>query len=167
MFFDDEVQARASEVLAACRARGLKVATAESLTGGAIAAALTELAGASDVVERGFVVYSWEAKTQLLGVPWALLEAHGAVSEAVARAMALGALSAGHPRVQLTVAATGVAGPGPSEGKPAGTVHLACARGGSLETAHRALAYGASGRDAVRRAAVLDALGMLLACAEG
>jgi nicotinamide-nucleotide amidase len=111
----------------ALRGAGLHMATAESCTGGLIAAACTALAGSSDWFERGFVTYSNAAKTELLGVPEDLLRAHGAVSEPVARAMALGAVS--RAPVQRAVAVTGIAGPGGAvPGKPVGTVWLALAR---------------------------------------
>lgn len=136
-------------------AQGRSLATAESCTGGLIAAACTELSGSSAWFERGFVTYSNEAKTELLGVDAALIAAHGAVSEAVARAMAEGALA--HSRAQLAVAVTGVAGPtGGSADKPVGTVWLAWAASGA-ET--RALRCQFSGdRAAVRQATVLRAL---------
>jgi nicotinamide-nucleotide amidase len=121
--FGEEVAALA----AAMRARGWRLATAESCTGGLIAAACTALAGSSDWFERGFVSYSNEAKTELLGVDAALIAMHGAVSEAVVRAMALGALQ--RAPVQLAVAVTGIAGPGGgSADKPVGLVWLAVAR---------------------------------------
>jgi nicotinamide-nucleotide amidase len=111
------------------RARGLRLAAAESCTGGMIAAACTAIAGSSDWFERGFVTYSNEAKTEMLGVPAALIAAHGAVSAEVARAMAEGALA--HSRAGLAVAVTGIAGPsGGSNDKPVGTVWLALARQG-------------------------------------
>jgi nicotinamide-nucleotide amidase len=110
----------------ALRRAGLRIATAESCTGGLIAAACTTIAGSSDWFERGFVTYSNEAKTEMLGVTPALIAAHGAVSEPVARAMAEGALA--HSHAQLAVAVTGVAGPGGgSPSKPVGTVWLAWA----------------------------------------
>ena len=116
----DDLQALA----AALRGRGWRMATAESCTGGLIAAACTELPGSSEWFERGFVTYSNEAKTTMLGVPAALIAAHGAVSEEVARAMVEGALR--HAPVQLAVAVTGIAGPGGAvPGKPVGTVWLA------------------------------------------
>ena len=121
--------AEAERLLAACRNAGMKLATAESCTGGLIAAALTAIAGSSDVVERGFVTYSNEAKTDLLGVSAALIERHGAVSEAVALAMAEGALA--HSRADIAVSVTGIAGPGgATPNKPVGLVHLGCARRG-------------------------------------
>ena len=119
----------AAALLAACRDAGVTLATAESCTGGLIAATLTEIAGSSDVVDRGFVTYSNEAKMELLGVPSGLIAAHGAVSEEVARAMAEGALQ--HARADIAVSVTGIAGPsGATPTKPVGLVHLACARRG-------------------------------------
>src|SRR6201996_2211190 len=111
----------AEALLAACRAKGIMLATAESCTGGLIAAALTAIAGSSDVVDRGFVTYSNEAKHQMIGVPMALIETHGAVSEQVAAAMAEGALA--RSRAAIAVSVTGVAGPsGGSADKPVGLV---------------------------------------------
>lgn len=153
----------APAVLDACRAAGLTVATAESCTGGLVAAALTEVAGSSDVVECGFVTYSNAAKTAMLGVPGALIAAHGAVSEPVARAMAEGALAAS--RADLAVAITGIAGPGGGTAeKPEGLVHFACARRGH-PTAHARIAFGALGRAEVRTRSVGQALAMLLEAA--
>ncbi len=118
------------------RQRGWMLATAESCTGGLIAAACTALAGSSDWFERGFVTYSNEAKHELLGVPEALITAHGAVSAEVACAMAAGALA--HSRAQIAVAVTGIAGPaGASPGKPVGTVWLALARTSTPARAER------------------------------
>src|SRR5688572_511752 len=123
----DALVAAAAELLAACREKRLSLATAESCTGGLIAAILTEVPGASDVFERGFVTYSDEAKTEQIGVPAALIEQHGAVSELVAHAMAAGALDCSH--ADLAVAVTGVAGPGGgTAAKPVGLVHLAAAK---------------------------------------
>ncbi|MBI3709291.1 MAG: CinA family protein [Proteobacteria bacterium] len=125
--------ARAAALLDTCRHARLKLATAESCTGGLIAATLTEIAGSSDVLERGFVTYSNAAKTELLGIPARLIARHGAVSEAVARAMAEGALD--RAPVDLAIAVTGIAGPGGATSrKPVGLVHLACARKGRRET---------------------------------
>ena len=161
----EETQALTRRVLEACRARGLMVATAESCTGGMVAAALTDIPGSSDVVERGFVTYTNDAKAECLGVPLPLIEAHGAVSEAVARAMASGALA--QSRAGIAVAVTGIAGPGGgSAEKPEGLVHFACARLGA-GTQHQRVAFGPLGRDAVRQASVLQALRMVLAAAEG
>ena len=146
---------------AALRRRGWRLATAESCTGGLIAAACTQLAGSSDWFERGFVTYSNAAKTALLGVDAALVDAHGAVSEAVALAMVRGALA--RAPVELAVAVTGIAGPGGAvPGKPVGTVWLAwgTARG---VTAERLQLSG--DRDAVRMAAVRAALRRLIEAA--
>ena len=113
-------------MLELCRGKWLKIATAESCTGGLVAAALTEIAGSSDVVDRGFVTYSNDAKKAMLGVPEATLASHGAVSRETAEAMAQGALA--HAPVDLAVAITGIAGPGGgTAGKPVGLVHFAAA----------------------------------------
>ncbi|MDO9286957.1 MAG: CinA family protein [Aquabacterium sp.] len=141
------------------RARGVMIATAESCTGGLIAGACTELAGSSDWFERGIVSYSNAAKTELLEVPAALIEAHGAVSEPVARAMAAGVLARSH--AQLSVAVTGVAGPGGgSLAKPVGTVWLAWAwRDAAGAVATDALLQRFDGdRAAVRQATIVGAL---------
>ncbi|MEM9147057.1 MAG: CinA family protein [Pseudomonadota bacterium] len=156
---DPEIRAVATAVLAACQARGLMVATAESCTGGLVAGALTEIPGSSAVVERGFVTYSNAAKSEMLGVDPAVIEAHGAVSEPVARAMAEGALA--QSQADLAVAVTGIAGPGGATAhKPEGLVHFACAAKGAATRARR-IEYGALGRDAVRRASVVQALRLL------
>lgn len=140
-------------------AQGWRIATAESCTGGLIAALLTEIPGSSAVVERGFITYSNEAKADLLGVPSALIGREGAVSESVARAMAEGALRAS--RAHVAVAVTGVAGPGGgTTAKPVGLVHLALAAHGR-PTEHRERRYGDLGRALVRECTVADALGML------
>ena len=155
---DAATRAAAEAVLAACRAAGLRVATAESCTGGLVAAALTEIAGSSDVFERGFVTYSNAAKHEMLGVDAALIAAHGAVSEPVARAMAAGALS--HAPADLAVAVTGVAGPGGgSAAKPVGLVWFGAARRGAEARAERHVFPG--DRAAVRHAATLRALALL------
>ncbi len=149
----------AAALLAACREKKLLLATAESCTGGLIAAILTEVPGSSDVVERGFVTYSNEAKTEMLGVPAALIEEHGAVSEAVAQAMATGALE--HSRADIAVSVTGVAGPGGgTEAKPVGLVHFGAARRGS-PALHREKRFGDIGRRQVRRASVAEAFAMV------
>jgi nicotinamide-nucleotide amidase len=155
----EDIRAAASAVLEACRARRLKVATAESCTGGLVAGALTEIAGSSDVVDRGFVTYSNEAKQQMLGVPAATIETYGAVSRETAEAMARGAL--GSANADLAVAITGIAGPGGgSPGKPVGLVHFAAAsRSGAVTRAE--MRYGDIGRSAVRHQSVLQALAML------
>jgi nicotinamide-nucleotide amidase len=148
----------AARLLALYRSRALKLATAESCTGGLVAALLTEIAGSSDVVERGFVVYSNEAKSELLGVPADLISRHGAVSAGVAAAMAEGAI--GHSRADVAVAITGVAGPGGgSPEKPVGLVFLAVKRRDGPAKVERALFPG--DRAAVRRASVERALALL------
>lgn len=157
--FPTALQDEATRLLEACRTRQLRLVTAESCTGGLIAALLTEIAGSSDVVERGFVTYSNEAKNENLGVAKALLKLHGAVSEPVARAMAEGALK--HSHADLAVSVTGVAGPGGgSAEKPVGLVHLAAARTG-LPTLHRECRFGDIGRNQVRLRSVQVALDLL------
>lgn len=150
---------RPSEIIRAYSGRGWRLVTAESCTGGLVAAALTGVPGSSAVVERGFVTYSNEAKAEMLGIEPDLITRHGAVSEPVARAMAEGALAASP--VEVAVAITGVAGPGGgSPAKPVGLVHLACAtRGGACE--HLERRYGDLGRDVIRERAVVDALALL------
>ena len=146
----------------ALAARGERIATAESCTGGLVAAACTARAGSSDWFERGFVTYSNEAKTELLGVDAALIAAHGAVSEEVARAMVAGALA--RSRATLAAAVTGIAGPGGAvPGKPAGTVWLAWGRAGALQAERLQLG---GDRDAVRAATVAQALQRLAEAAE-
>ena len=143
----------------ALRARGWKIATAESCTGGLIAAACTAVAGSSDWFERGFVTYSNEAKAELLGVPAVLIATSGAVSAEVARAMAEGALA--HSHAQLAVAVTGIAGPGGgSATKPVGTVWVALAQAGGAASAE--LLRLAGDRATVREQTVRDALARLL-----
>lgn len=150
---------KAKRVLNLCRRKGLKVATVESCTGGLIAATLTEIAGSSDVVERGFVTYSNEAKTELVAVPKKAIATHGAVSETVARAMAEGGCK--RARVDIAVSVTGIAGPGGgSAEKPVGLVHLACARKGH-PTLHRRVILNGN-RAAIRRQSVALALGLIL-----
>jgi len=157
--FPVDLVIRAEKLLEASRAQGLRIATAESCTGGLVAALLTEIAGSSDVFGRGFVTYSDKAKEELLGVPAALLRQHGAVSEAVARAMAHGAVR--NSTAQLSVAVTGIAGPGGgSEEKPVGLVHIAAARAGTA-TATQVCRFGDIGRDQVRLKTVEAALTLL------
>ena len=161
--FPSDVAEKAERLLVLCRTRGLRVATAESCTGGLIAVCLTDIAGSSDVVDRGFVTYSNEAKRDLLGVPNALLMRVGAVSEEVARAMAAGALE--RSDAHLAVAVTGIAGPGGgTETKPVGLVHHACAGPGGA-VSHRRVVYPGD-RGAVRLATVETALDMLIDGAE-
>jgi nicotinamide-nucleotide amidase len=152
------------DVLNACRARGLKLAMAESCTGGLVAGALTEIAGSSDVVDRGFVTYSNEAKQQMLGVPAETIDKHGAVSRETAEAMARGAL--GNANADIVVSITGIAGPGGgSKDKPVGLVHFAAAARNGVLT-HKEMRYGDIGRAEVRQLSVLQALAMLKAMAE-
>ncbi len=157
---DRKLRAASADVLDACRARGLRIATAESCTGGLVAAALTEIAGSSDVVECGFVVYSNAAKQAMLGVPAATLKRHGAVSAETAAAMAEGALK--HSPADLAVSITGIAGPGGGTvRKPVGLVHFAAAsRDGRRLQRHRL--FGKIGRRRVRERSVAEALAMLL-----
>ena len=160
----EDLRAAAIAVLDLCRARGLKVATAESCTGGLVAGALTDIAGSSDVVDQGFVTYSNAAKQRMLGVSADILRAHGAVSRETAEAMARGTLGKGG--ADIVVAITGIAGPGGgSPGKPVGLVHFAAAsRGGEL--VHAEMHYGDIGRAEVRHKSVLQALAMLKELAE-
>lgn len=157
--FPAELEARAAALIKAAATKGWLIATAESCTGGLIAGLLTEIAGSSVAVDRGFVTYSNEAKAQMLGVPEKLLADFGAVSEPVARAMAQGALA--HSRAHVTVSVTGVAGPGGgSPSKPVGLVHFACARKDAA-TIHLERRFGDIGRSAVRLATVDQALRLL------
>jgi nicotinamide-nucleotide amidase len=150
--------AAAAALLDHLAARGLTLATAESCTGGLIAAALTGIAGSSAVVTHGFVTYSNEAKRDVLGIPWGVLEGYGAVSESVARRMAEGALA--RSGAALTVSCTGIAGPGgATPGKPVGLVHLAAARRDGAVLARRCVFPG--DRAAVRAATVDMAFALL------
>ena len=161
----EDLRRAASRVLERCRAHGLTVATAESCTGGLVAGTLTEIAGSSDVVDRGFVTYSDAAKQAMLGVPAPILNRHGAVSRETAEAMATGTLA--HAPVDLAVAITGIAGPGGgSADKPVGLVHFAAAaRDGRL--IHREKRFGDVGRTVVRQRSVAEALAMLEELAGG
>ncbi len=158
-WLDRETIIEVKDTLDMAREAGLMIATAESCTGGLVAAALTSVPGSSSVFERGFVTYSNQSKTELLGVEAALIEEHGAVSEQVARAMAEGVLE--RSRADLAVSVTGIAGPGGgSRKKPVGLVHFACAaRDG--ETIAIRFNYGDIGRGEVRMQALLSALGLL------
>jgi nicotinamide-nucleotide amidase len=154
-----ELRRAARRVLALCRARGLRIATAESCTGGLVAAALTEIAGSSDVVDCGFVTYSNAAKQRMLGVPAATLKRHGAVSAETAAAMARGALR--KSRADLAVSITGIAGPGGgSKQKPVGLVYFAAASRDGRRLARRRL-YGDVGRTRVRLRSVVEAIALL------
>jgi nicotinamide-nucleotide amidase len=161
--FPQDLNVRARALVDLYRDRGLKLAAAESCTGGLISALLTEIPGSSAVLERGFVVYSNDAKREMLGVSEDVLADHGAVSEATARAMALGALA--HSGADVAVSVTGVAGPdGGSAAKPVGLVHFACARRGGRATALERR-FGPQSRAAIRLASVETALGLLEAAA--
>jgi nicotinamide-nucleotide amidase len=157
--FPPDLNARAAALIAQYRAAKLTAVTAESCTGGLIAGLLTEIPGSSNVLERGFVVYSNEAKQELLGVSAETLLKHGAVSEETARALAEGALRAS--RADIAVSVTGIAGPdGGTAAKPVGLVHFACARRGA-PTVAREERFGDIGREAVRLASVRVGLDLL------
>ncbi|MBD8890758.1 CinA family protein [Roseibium litorale] len=151
--------AEAASILDAARARGLMIATAESCTGGLIIGTLTEVAGSSDVVDRGFVTYSNKAKMDMLGVREETLKRFGAVSRQTAIEMAEGALA--RSAADLAVAVTGIAGPGGgTDEKPVGTVHLALARK-NRDTRHMRALFPASGRDGIRLATIAQAFELL------
>ncbi|HEX4636447.1 MAG TPA: CinA family protein [Rhizomicrobium sp.] len=156
--FTSELRATAEKLLAEARAKGLKIATAESCTAGLVAGLLTEIPGSSDVFERGFVTYSNAAKEEMLGVSRHIMAAHGAVSAETARAMAEGALK--RSRADLAVAVTGIAGPaGGSADKPVGLVHIAAACSDGV--IYRECRFGDIGRTEVRLKSVAAALEML------
>jgi len=156
---DAGLREAAARVLDLCRARGLKIATAESCTGGLVAAALTEIAGSSDVVDCGFVTYSNEAKQAMLGVPAATLKHDGAVSAETAAAMAAGALK--NSQADLSVAITGIAGPGGgSKEKPVGLVYFAAVSRDGRRLA-RTRHFGKIGRHRVRERSASEALRLL------
>ncbi|MGZ9100154.1 MAG: CinA family protein [Brevundimonas sp.] len=157
--FPDDIDALARRVVEAAVARGLMIATAESCTGGLVAGALTAVPGSSAALDRGFVTYSNTAKCEMLGVPAALIDSHGAVSEPVAHAMAEGAIS--RSAATVSVAVTGVAGPGGgSVEKPVGLVHFAASGpAGLVHTEHR---FGDLSREAIRLESVRVALGLLV-----
>jgi len=155
----DELTAEAAGLIDRCRTAGVTLATGESCTGGLIAAILTEVPGASDVVERGFVTYSNQAKSDLLRVPKAVIDAHGAVSEPVARAMAEGVLAASPATIAIAV--TGIAGPGGgTAGKPVGLVHLAVARRGG-RVVHDKQLFGDRSRREIRLLSVQRAFALI------
>lgn len=163
--FPDDIEAAAARLVEAARAAGLKLATAESCTAGLVSAAITAVSGSAEAFERGFVTYDNRAKHEMLGVERQLLDDCGAVSEAVARAMALGALA--HSHADVAVSVTGIAGPtGGTPLKPVGLVHFAVARRGG-QTAARVENFGALGRERVRLASVRVALGLLQSAVEG
>jgi nicotinamide-nucleotide amidase len=157
--YSDELIERARHLLSCARAASLRLATAESCTGGLIAGLLTEIPGSSDVVDRGFVTYTNQAKTEMIGVPADTIARVGAVSGDTAIAMAQGAVA--NSSADIAVAVTGIAGPGGgSAEKPVGLVHLAVHRRGG-QTEHREMRYGDLGRSAVRLATVSTAVDML------
>jgi nicotinamide-nucleotide amidase len=157
--FPPALLSAAASLLEELHRRGLKLTAAESCTGGLVCALLTEIAGSSDVIERGFVTYSNAAKMELMGVSAAMLAEHGAVSEPVARAMAQGALA--HSRADIALAVTGIAGPGGgSAAKPVGLVHIAAARKGG-EGLHQECRFGDIGRGPIRLASVEVALQLI------
>jgi nicotinamide-nucleotide amidase len=159
LLIDRQIVTQAATLLETARERGDLFATAESCTGGLLAATLTAIPGASDVFERGFVTYSDTSKSELLGVPAWLIERHGSVSEDVARTMVGGALT--HSRATLAVAITGIAGPdGGTPDKPVGLVHLAAARR-DAPVLHHQLLLGDIGRNEIRRESVVQALALL------
>jgi nicotinamide-nucleotide amidase len=160
-----DARALSRSLLDLCRMRKLTIATAESCTGGLVAGALTDIPGSSDVIDRGFVTYSNEAKRAMLGVNATTLATFGAVSKETATAMAVGALE--RARVDLAVSITGIAGPGgATPGKPVGLVHFAvAARDGRI--INRECRFGAIGRSAVRQRSVVEALRMLMELARG
>ncbi len=156
--FDNALLEDAREVIDLCRRADVRLATAESCTGGLIAACLTAVPGASDVIDRGFITYSNAAKTEMLGIAAMLINFEGAVSEKVARAMAEGALA--RSAADLAIAVTGIAGPGGgSRGKPVGLVHLACAGTGRPTRHLREIFPG--NRAAIRDATIVTAFVML------
>ena len=162
--FDEDIIAAVKAVLDVCRNKKLTAATAESCTGGLVSAAISEIPGASIVLDRAFVTYSNEAKQQMLGVTPATIDVYGAVSRECAEEMAKGALA--HAQVDLAVSITGIAGPtGAVAGKPLGLVYFCAASRSGRIIAHDRK-FGAIGRSQVRRASVLQALAMLRELAE-
>ncbi|MBM09556.1 MAG: damage-inducible protein CinA [Magnetovibrio sp.] len=159
MIFNEELRGQATLVLAACRDKGLQLATVESCTGGLIIGLLTDIAGASDVIERGFITYSNEAKRQMLNVSETLLECFGAVSEEVAHAMAEGAINNSY--AQIAVSTTGIAGPGGGNKiKPVGLVHIAVARE-HYQTLHERYIFTGD-RQGIRDQAVVASIALLI-----
>ena len=158
MVFKDDLREQAKKLIAVCRGKKLKLATAESCTGGLIAGLFTDVAGSSDVIERGFVTYSDDAKFQMLDVPVKLIESFGAVNEEVARAMAEGAIARSY--AQVATSTTGIAGPGGgNEYKSVGLVHIAVARE-KFETIHERYVFNGN-RQRVREQAVAASISLL------
>lgn len=163
--FSPEILQAATELLQMAVERNVHIVFAESCTGGLIAAAMTAIPGASRVVDRGFVVYSFDSKEQELDIPKTLIEQYGAVSEPVAIAMAIGALQRTQGRAQLSIAATGVAGPESSPAKPVGLVHIAVASSGQeVTTTHEKHEFGPLSRDDVRWKTILAAFHLAKRC---
>tara|TARA_R110002096_G_scaffold52071_1_gene135844 strand:- start:339 stop:836 length:498 start_codon:yes stop_codon:yes gene_type:complete len=160
MEFDKDIHTLADNLLEAARQRGMLIATAESCTGGLVAGALTDIAGSSDVFDRGFVTYTNEAKQQMLGVSAQSLDRYGAVSDAIVKEMAYGALA--NSMADLAISISGIAGPGGgSEEKPVGTVYFGLSQLG--ETPHsEKREFGDVGRAEIRRQAVIVALSLML-----
>jgi len=157
--FSDEIKTLAAEILILCRAKGLKIATAESCTGGLIIGALTEITGSSDVVDRGFVTYTNRAKMECLGLSADTLKIDGAVSPEVAIAMTKGAIK--YSSANIAVSVTGIAGPdGGSDHKPVGLVYMAVIKRGG-EALHQMHKFGDLGRDKVREVTIIAALKLL------
>jgi nicotinamide-nucleotide amidase len=157
--FDSEIRQRARQIIETLSARGQMIVTAESCTGGLVVAALTDIAGSSQAVHGGYVTYANSAKQNMIGVEEALIEAHGAVSEQVARAMAEGALR--RTGADIAIAVSGIAGPGGgSAGKPVGLVHFACST--AERTLTRVERFGGIGRQQVREASVLASLEIVI-----
>lgn len=157
--FSQPLQDDAEQLLAQCRTRGMMISCAESCTGGLISALFTEIAGSSDVFERGFVTYSNEAKADLLGIPMEMIDQWGAVSIQVAHAMAIGALQ--HSRADISVSVTGIAGPGGgSADKPVGLVHLSVAQKNE-SLIDKVCQFGDIGRSNVRQSTIKAALELL------
>lgn len=159
IMFSDDVNSLATETLELCRAQGLQIATAESCTGGLIIGALTEIAGSSDVVDRGFITYTNQAKMEMLGVSEDILKRHGAVSADTAVAMVQGAIE--NSQADIAVSVTGIAGPGGgSELKPVGLVHIAALKRGE-QAHHQQHTFGDIGRQNVREKTIVEALNLL------
>ncbi|MGL4637602.1 MAG: CinA family protein [Beijerinckiaceae bacterium] len=156
--FSPDLTSLAAQTLAQLRLRNMRCVTAESCTGGLVAALLTSIAGSSDVVERGFVTYSNDSKTEMLGVPAAIIATHGAVSAECAEAMAKGALA--NSRADIAVSITGIAGPGGgSDAKPVGLVYLAVATATKCSVVE--MHFGSLSRDVIREGSVRKALEMM------
>jgi len=162
--FDDTIHKLASQLISNCILTSTRLAIAESCTGGLLSGAITSIAGSSQVFDRGYIVYSNESKYSELAVPRRLIETHGAVSEQVVRSMADGALARSQPFADLAIAISGEAGPGTSDMKPVGLVHLATASHVRSKALHQAHSFGNVGREHIRLLAIRAALELLLDC---